>query len=146
MCCLCCLCCCVVCVVLCCVVLCCVVLCCAVGVVLCCVVLCYVMLCCVVLLVLCCVALCYVMLCYVCGVLCCVVLHCVARWKPPCARGAGIHRDVSNVHTVTFWTDTRCEGRRGHRQFCLPKRCPHRVLTCSRGPTKKPLDLSHFQV
>ena len=34
-------------------------------------------------------------------------------------RGAGTHGDVLNVHTETFWMDTRGAG--GHRQFCLPK-------------------------
>ena len=30
-----------------------------------------------------------------------------------CARGAGTHGDVLNVHTVTYWTDTRRRGTRG---------------------------------
>ena len=29
-----------------------------------------------------------------------------------CARGAGIHGDVLNIHTVTCGVDTRGEGRR----------------------------------
>ena len=33
-----------------------------------------------------------------------------------CARGAGTHGDVLNVHTEAFWVDTR-----SHRQFCLPR-------------------------
>ena len=37
-----------------------------------------------------------------------------------CARGAGIHGDVLNVHTEAFWMDTRRRGMSRH-QFCLPK-------------------------
>ena len=41
-----------------------------------------------------------------------VVVVGVARWKPTCARGAGIHGDVWNVHTEAFWMDTRRRGGR----------------------------------
>ena len=52
-----------------------------------------------------------------------------------CACGAGIHEDVLDGHTVTFWTDTR--------RFCmaatapqLTKISPRGVITCFRGSPK----------
>ena len=33
-----------------------------------------------------------------------------------CARGVGIHRDVSSVHTEAFWLDTRRGRGRGQRE------------------------------
>ena len=88
------------------------------------------------------VVLCCVVLCVRCGVLCRVVL-CGTMETSMCTwcghtqgRFERTHGDVLDGHTGTRWC---------HRQFCLPKICPHGVLTCPRGPPKKPLDLSHFQ-
>ena len=36
-----------------------------------------------------------------------------------CARGAGIDGGVSNVHTGTFWSDTRREGGRGEEEVIV---------------------------
>ena len=80
----------------------------------------------------------------VCGGVWCVVWHAektsVCRFKTsPCvpaprahvlphAGVVSVHRDVSNLHTEVFWTDTREEeegeggrGEGGHRQFSSPK-------------------------
>ena len=46
------------------------------------------------------------------------------------------HGDALNGHT----------GGRGSSPVLLTRICPHRVITCLRGPPWKPLDLSHFQV
>ena len=46
-----------------------------------------------------------------------------------CARGAGTHGDVLNVHTGTFWIHTRGAG--GHRQFYLPKSAHVRLSRAS---------------
>ena len=53
-----------------------------------------------------------------------------------CARGAGIHGDVLTGHT---------EGRAVSSSVLLTKICPRRVITCFRGPPKKPVDLTQFQ-
>ena len=91
----------------------------------------------------------------VCAVCCCVVWH---AEKPPCvdskrlscvhskrhvnagntrtcfstcARGAGTHGDVLNVHTGTLWT-----GHKGSSPILLTKKSPRRVITCFRGSPK----------
>ena len=52
-----------------------------------------------------------------------------------CARGAGTHGDVLNLHTEVFGTDTWGRGRRGERgeggspSVLLTKKSPRRVLT-----------------
>ena len=60
-----------------------------------------------------------------------------------CARGAGTHGDVLNLHTEVFWTDTRRAG--GHRQCCLPKFAHVWSSRASEVHHKKPMDLTHFQ-
>ena len=74
------------------------------------------------------------------------------------------HVDVVPVHMEKFCMDTRRAGRRGphtlhtnnthnaqHRTrkvsspVLLTKICTRRVITCPRGSTKKPLDLTRFQ-
>ena len=51
-----------------------------------------------------------------------------------CARGAGTHGDVLNVHTGTFSMDTRgrfqwTHGGRGSSPVLLTKNCPRKVIT-----------------
>ena len=61
-----------------------------------------------------------------------------------CARGAGTHGDVRNVHKEAFLTPhTWC---RGSSSVLLTKICQRTVITCFRGSPKKLLDLSCFQV
>ena len=67
-----------------------------------------------------------------------------------CARGAGTHGDVLNLHTEVFWTDTRERGEErkerggGSPSVLLTKKSPRRVLTWPpQVHHKKPLDLTH---
>ena len=60
---------------------------------------------------------------------------------PSCTPREHVFQHILNVHTETFWTDTR----RGHRQFCLPKFAHVRLSLDPRGSPKKPLDLTRFQ-
>ena len=85
-----------------------------------------------------------------------------------CARGASIHGDVLNVHTVTCGVDTRREGRRLRfssvkqvfdilehlnrmlgscliANFLLTKICPHMGYHVLQRFTKEPLDLTYIE-
>ena len=53
-----------------------------------------------------------------------------------CARGAGTHGDVLNVHTGG--------GRGRSSSVLLTKICPRRVIMCPRGSTKNPCMLPYF--
>ena len=59
-----------------------------------------------------------------------------------CARVAGIHGDVLNLHTEAFLSP----HTGGRRQFCLPKFAHVGLSLDPRGPPKKPLDLTRFQL
>ena len=62
-----------------------------------------------------------------------------------CARGAGTHGDVLNVHTEgVLYMHTGEKGRVS--SVLLTKICPRTVITCFRGSPKKLLDHSCFQV
>ena len=52
-----------------------------------------------------------------------------------CARGAGTHGDVLNVHTVAFLNPHT--GVRGSSSVLLTKICPRTVITCFRGPPQE---------
>ena len=56
---------------------------------------------------------------------------CQVHMFDTCGRGAGTDGDVLNGHGGVLNLHTEEGG--GHRQFCLPKNHPRRVLTGTRG-------------
>ena len=60
-----------------------------------------------------------------------------------CARGAGTHGDVLNLHTEGVLNGHTRGG--GSSPVLLTRICPRMVITCFRGSPKKPVDLHHFQ-